>query len=336
MLSRKIARGGSATLACLLLAASHASAGDLANVIGGNSSNNQLLALIFDEAGASSASVINTDTSDRVSLRSFGFFEDLCRSRLDLVVADTLAGELLLYPNPSPARAQAGELLCGSATGACPARPDGISFSDKRLMAVADTGSGGSTPGIWLFPPEFPAEAASCVDADGYGPFRPPVSTGQVLACDGPADDPGTTCVAVGAVVDTLFVDVPGGGLGARDLLLLTDTPKTISVIRAEDIDALLEAPSPASTGAEIIADETDFAAAGPEFAAVFSRGLALASIQNSADVGGAVDDRSATEEFVLPGTGGELIRFRFVNSPSGACATPPCIEVDPSIGQPR
>ena len=178
------------------------------NYVGGNSSNNNVLWLDFE---GSRAVAINSDANTRASVRSFEFFKNTCDKRLDLLVADTLRGELVLYPGG--ADYPAAGIVAPCADGHCPARPDGLSASNERLLAVADTGGGGNVPRLWLY------TAAECNGS--AWPFQAPVKGGQLFV-DG---------IAVAGIADTEFVKILGGGLNDDDLLVLTRGPTTISRI---------------------------------------------------------------------------------------------------------
>jgi hypothetical protein len=272
-----------------LMLAGSAGAADITNVVGGNSASNELLGLDFD---AQIATVLNDDKNTRVSLKSFDFFDDLCKGRLDVVAADTNPGEVILYENGFGT----SSTVCSGA--GCPSRPDGISLSDKRVMAVADTGQGGdSTPSVWFFPPEHSAEATSCDDGDGFGPFSAPASTGQLRVCDGSSCDPVT------GVLDTEFVSVPGGGLRPGDLVFISANPTTIARLTSDQVDQLLAGGSASSTDAQILANLSELGGVDP---------AALAFIPNTAAVGNATVSES--EDLLVAGVNGLIGKLRFLS----------------------
>ena len=277
------------------MVAGSAAAAKIENVIGGNSASNELLALNFDQL---IATALNTDANTRASLRSFDFFDDTCNKRLDVVVADTNRGDLLLYVN---GKGNSSYICQGGNGTTCPSRPDGISLSDKRVMAVADTGTAGGTPAVWLFSPEANATSTSCPSAgDDFGPFSAPRSTGRLSVCSG------GNCAPVGGISDTEFVRVPGGGFNAGDLLVVTTNPTTLSRLTKAQVEALRTAPSSASgTNAQVLVSASGFAGENP---------VALAFVPNTAGVG-TNDALSESEDLLVAGTNGRIIKIRFRSS---------------------
>jgi hypothetical protein len=272
-----------------LTATGLAGAAEIAEIIGGNSANNSLLKLDFEDG---TATQLNDDATSLASIRSFDFFDDVCRGRLDTIVADSNRGDILLYPNG----AGTGERICENGDGiSCPRRPDGISLSDKRTMAIGETSGGGVAAAIYLFAPEKTADdRPNCGDFDGYGPFRPAVSTGQLVLDDG-SDTP------IGSILDTEFVRVPGGGLNAGDLVFISDSPVTISRLKKEEIDSLLRG-APFDGKADVLVSTAELSGVDP---------AALAFIPNSAGVG-TNDDLSESEDLLVAGTNGLVGQFRF------------------------
>jgi hypothetical protein len=240
------------------------------------------------------ALVLNDDANLRTSLRSFGFFKDLCDTRLDVVVADTNRGEVLLYRGGRGS----GTTIC--AGGGCPARPDGISLSDERLMAVLDTGTAGTTPAVWLFEP------ADC-GANPY-PFGAPVSGGQFRISGGGPPTP------VSGVADTEFVKVLGGGLAADDLLVLTASPAAIARVRQADIDALLDGTTSSLPPARILVGETFFGSAKP---------TGMAFVPGTGGVGSSTDAASHSEDLLIALSGGRVLKLAFQAAGSGSVLAP-------------
>ena len=259
------------------------------DTVGGNSASNELLWLDFD--GSISAVQLNDDASTRSSLRSFDFFKNTCEVRLDVVAADTNRGELLLYPN---GRGSA-EDIC--ATGPCPTRPDGISFSDEELMAVADTGTAGTVPAVWLIAP---AESCPTVTPTAADYFAVPRTSGQILV------DNGGGAVPVPGISDTEFVSLVGGGLDAGDLLILTSNPTTLSRLTRSQVEALktrnTNRPAPSDTAAEIILGPDFFGSTTP---------TAMAFIPGTGGVGSSIDG-SRSEDLLVTLTGGTILKLRF------------------------
>ena len=253
------------------------------DAVGGNSANNQVFYLDFL---AEKAVRIDADATGRSSLRSFEFFKNTCAKRLDLVAADTNRGELLLYRN------SVGAALVNSCNdGSCPARPDGLSSSNERLMAVADTGTAGTIPALWFYEPK------DCgVESGDPWPFESPRTGGQLLVGTGGAATPVT------GIADTEFVKVLGGGLDAGDLLVITTGPAAIARVPREDISALLSSGG-SLAAAQILADENDFGGQEP---------TGMAFVPGTAGIGSASDNVSESEDILETLSGGTVLKLTF------------------------
>ena len=272
-------------------ASQEAGAPPVLDAVGGNSANGNLLWPDF-ETGV--AVVLNDDASQRTSLKSFGFFKDLCDTRMDVVAADTNRGQILLY---RAGRGTATELCTG---GNCPLRPDGISLSDERLMSVVDTGTAGTTPTLWLFQP------AAC-GADPY-PFGAPVPGGQFRIVDGGAPTP------VVGLSDTEFVRVPGGGLDVGDLLVLTASPATIARVRGTDIADLLDGTTASLPPAQVLVDESFFGA---------DKATGMAFVPGTGGIGSATDAASHSEDLLVALSGGRVLKLAFEAAGGGSVLAP-------------
>ena len=269
------------TCSVLLAAPAGATPPPVLDIVGGNSANGSLLWLNFEDGVAEQT---NDDANQRVSLRSFEFFKNTCDITVDVVAADTNSGALALYTSG----AGTGVDLCTG--GACPARPDGLSSSNERLMSVAETGTAGKTPEVWFFKP---------ADCDGQvGPFKAGVGGGQFKVGSTGAATP------VGNIADTEFVKVPGGGLAAGDLLVLTLLPKTIARVKKGDIDDLLNHGT-SLPAADILLDETFFGGEEP---------TGLAFVPGTAGVGAAGTD-SESEDLLVTVSPGRVLRLTFALS---------------------
>jgi len=261
--------------------AQQAGAPNILDAVGGNSANNQVFYLDF----ANGATVqLNTDATGRASLRSFEFFKNSCDKRLDLVAADTNRGELVLFEN-----SRGAEIVAPCEAGVCPSSPDGLSSSNERLMSVADTGQGGSTPAVWFYQPE------DC-DTAGDWPFQAPVSGGQFSVG---TTGPGTF---VTSIADTEFVKVLGGGLNAGDLLVITSNPETIARVPRENIAALLDGNASALGAAQILADSRVFGGETP---------TGMAFVPGTAGIG-ANDSLSESEDLLVALNGGTVLKLTF------------------------
>ena len=278
-LVRRVCLSGACALALIAAPAVAQQAPIVLDVVGGNSSNNRMLWLNFD---GGSAVPLNDDASSRVSLRSFEFFKNTCDTRLDVVAADTNRGELVLYPQ---GRGTSTVLPCPG--GQCPSRPDGLSSSNERLMAAADTGAAGTTPSVWIYEP------ADCGQAS---PFKAPKS-GGALAVQG-ASGPATP---VGGIADTEFVKVLGGGLSAGDLLVLTTSPPTIARISRTQISNLIGGSGNLAV-AEILVDQGQFGGQTP---------TGMAFVPGTAGIG-AQDNLSESEDLLVALAGGRVLKITF------------------------
>lgn len=256
------------------------------DAVGGNSANNQIFYLDFAD---STAVRLDASATARSSVRSFEFFKNSCAKRLDLVAADTNRSELLLYEN-----SRGAEIVAPCDGGLCPQRPDGLSSSNERLMAVAQTGAAGSVPSVWFYAPE------TCDNA-GPWPFKQPVDGGRFMAgTDG-------ATAAVGGIADTEFVKVLGGGLDAGDLLVITSNPATISRVPRDRIAARL-AGTGALGAAEILADASHFGSDQP---------TAMAFVPGTAGIG-ADDGLSESEDLLVTLSGGKVLKLTFKKDRAG------------------
>jgi hypothetical protein len=256
--------------------------------VGGNSSNNALLWLNFGETGPAAVQ-LNDDANTRTSLRSFEFFKNNCgvNLQLDVIAADTNRGEIIIYPT---GRGISSPLPC--AEGACPgpARPDGLSSSNERLLAAAETGTAGTVPGVWIYEP-------GCFGAE---PQFESLYGGQLLTAEGP----------VTGIADTEFVRVLGGGLTAGDLLVLTSNPTTIARVRAADIRNLREngqALTTAGAPAEVLVGSSFFGGSSP---------TGMAFVPGTAGIGGK-DTPSESEDLLVTLSGGSVLRITFTQDTS-------------------
>jgi len=283
------------TLSVSLVAAFGASSAMAAppvlDIIGGNSSNNDLLWLGFD---ADTVETLNDDASSRVSLRSFGFLKNICQNRLDVLAVDTNRGDILLYAN---GRGTAIKDYCDA--GSCPGRPDGMDISLTRRVSVADTGQGGTTPSVWLFEP------AEC-DGSPFPPYDGPVTSGQIyLSVRGP--DP-----AVTAATDTEFVNILGGGLQSGDLLALVSGPTALVRFNKSDLDALVAGDISTLPPAEVLLDSAFF---GDEIP------TGMAFIPGTGGIGSDFDGVSQSEDLLITLTGGKLLKLRFQTDGPVTCS---------------
>ena len=258
--------------------------------VGGNSSNNALLWLNFDFGETAPVAVqLNGDANTRTSLRSFEFFKNICGAnlQLDVIAADTNRGEIIIYPT---GRNISMPLPCAGGACASPARPDGLSSSNERLLAVAETGTAGTVPGVWIYEP-------GCA---GTAPQFESLYGGQLFTAEGP----------VTGIADTEFVKVLGGGLTAGDLLVLTSNPTTIARIKAADIKKLRDngqALTSAGASAEVLVGSSFFGDTSP---------TGMAFVPGTAGIGGK-DTPSESEDLLVTLSGGRVLKFTFTQNAS-------------------
>jgi hypothetical protein len=222
--ARSATHGIAFALLCLVfvLPAAPAAAGipDVLPAVGGNSSNSRMFWLNYDpdDPTINEAVQVNTaaDASARPSLNSFTFFQNTCtEKRSDVIAAATNSSELLLYKTGKGN----GKNICSG--GSCPARPGGLSTSNEQRVAVASTGAGGSTAGIWIIDP------TGCA-ADDTATF--------VIRGGGRFSVAGTRSKTI---VDTAFVLSGAEGLEEGDLLVLSSDPASIAIVPKANIEAL-------------------------------------------------------------------------------------------------
>ncbi|MDT8450686.1 MAG: hypothetical protein RQ847_11005 [Wenzhouxiangellaceae bacterium] len=195
----------------------------------GNSSNSRLFWADFVDTD--SAIQLSTDANESSGLGSLAFFSNICGApRLDLVAANTNGGDLLYYAGGTD-RWQLSTSMC--AGGNCPERPAGLSASNAhqslsgiaaQRVVAAETGAAGKVPELWFFMPD-------CNDSGQ------PLKSGGVPGGGFTVEGYGP----VGAIADTEFVRVAGGGLGVGDLLVTVADPNLIARVPAAAIDALID-----------------------------------------------------------------------------------------------
>jgi hypothetical protein len=199
-------------------------------VTAANASNDQVYDVTFVGTGGYTT-VLNTDQNLYNSFRSLVFIPNAQSGTVDLLVADTLKGEIVRYPGASGA----GTVIWSTSQGSGPEYPDGLSVDPSGDLFVVTSGSGTSKPQqLWVFPHD-PSQPL------GAG-FLPP----QLV-------DDGFGGVAVGSLDDTLIARTTSAAAGAGDLLVLASNPDTVFVYSAASIQSVIAGGPPISPAKELL-----------------------------------------------------------------------------------
>jgi hypothetical protein len=188
-----------------------------------SASNNQLSLVNFDSAP--NVVAVNIDANERKSLRSIVIREDQS-SGVNLILADTLAAEVLWYADPliAPAQAGQGQLIGSPSIAPGPALPDGLSLNPNRDLFAVSSGTGNAsqkTAELWVYP-------AGCVGSGCRpGGYSNPVKlSGPItinIAGSGPA-----VPVTLDLLEETRVATATTGSVVAGDLLILSSQPAAL------------------------------------------------------------------------------------------------------------
>jgi len=216
-----------AIAASLVVATAHAQS---LRVTAANASNDQVYDVTFVGAGGNTT-VLNTDQNLYSSFRSLVFIPNVQSGTVDLLVADTLKGEIVRYPDASGT----GTVIWSTSQGPGPVYPDGLSVSPGGDLFVVSSGTGTSKPQqLWVFPhdPSQPLGAgflAPLLVDDGFGG------------------------VPVQSLEDTLVAPTTSAAAQAGDLLVLASNPDTVFVYSAASVQSVIAGGPPVSPTAELL-----------------------------------------------------------------------------------
>jgi hypothetical protein len=222
-------RSISFALAIALLAGTTAHAQSL-RVTAANASNGQVYDVTFAGSGGYTT-VLNTDQNLYTSLRSLVFIPNAQAGTIDLLVADTLKGEVIRYTGS----AGVGTVIWSTSQGPGPQYPDGLSVDPDGDLFVISNGSGTSKPQqLWVLPhdPSLPLGAGflapRLIDASFNG-------------------------IPVQSLDDTLIARTSSPAANAGDLLVLASSPDTVFVYSAASVQGVLAGGPPISPSAQLL-----------------------------------------------------------------------------------
>ena len=206
--------------ACALLAMSNGYAQSL-HIVAANASNDLVYTVTFSGTGGS-VTPLNTDQSSRKSIRSLVHIANTATGQIDLLITDTLGGQVLRYANSS---GNAVPLTPGPScppSSGTPSAPDGISLDSDGNLFVVSSASGASTAAqLWVFPRDSTVPLGS-----GF--------------CGPRLVDSSFAGTAVQLLEETTVAQSASTVVGAGDLLVLSSTPAALFVYSAASIRSFL------------------------------------------------------------------------------------------------
>ena len=193
-------------------------------VTAANASNDQIYDVTFVGTGGY-VTDLNTDQNLFNSFRSLVFTPNASTGTVDLLIADTLKGEIVRYPGGS----STGTVIWSTSQGPGPQFPDGLSVDPSGDLFVISTGSGTSKPQqLWVFPqdPSMPL---------GAGFLAP-----QLV-------DDNFGGIGVQSLNETLVAKTTNAAASSGDLLLLASDPDTVFVYSAASVQSVVAGGPPIS-----------------------------------------------------------------------------------------
>ena len=199
-------------------------------VTAANASNNQVYDVTFVGSGGYTT-VLNTDQNLYSSLRSLAFVPNAQSGTVDLLVADTLKGEIIRYTGA----AGAGTVIWSTSQGPGPQYPDGLSVDPDGDLFVISTGSGSSKPQqLWVLPHD-PSQPL------GAG-FLPPRLIDDTFGG-----------IAVQSLDETLIARTTSAAASAGDLLVLASGPDTVFEYSAASVQSVIAGGPPVSPTRQLL-----------------------------------------------------------------------------------
>ena len=202
-----------------------------------NASNDQIYDVTFVGTGGSTT-VLNTDQNLYTSFRSLVFIPNASSGTVDLLVADTLRGEIVRYTSA----AGAGTVIWSTAQGPGPVSPDGLSVDPAGNLFVVSTASGTSKP-----------------EQIRVLPHDPSLPLGAGFLAPRLIDD-SFGGVPVQSLEDTIVAQSASAAAGAGDLLVLASSPNTVFVYSAASVQSVIAGGPPVSP-TRLLLSSTDFPA---------------------------------------------------------------------------
>lgn len=194
-------------------------------VTAANSANSAVYDVNFSGTGGS-ITTLNTDQSAHVSLRSLTFRPNLVTGQLDLLIADTSRGEILLYAGAIGAAQDVWTPSMGVANpleGTGPLHPNGLSVDAAGNLFVTSSAPGASTTAeLWAF------------SRNPAGPLVGGYELPRLIDNDFGG-------IAVRLLQESAVTRVAGDFAAPGSLLLLASDPATLFVYRADAVRSVLQ-----------------------------------------------------------------------------------------------
>lgn len=216
-----------AVVAYLAIAPAH---GQSLRVTAANASNDQVYDVTFVGSGGYTT-VLNTDQNLYNSFRSLVFIPNALAGTVDLLVADTLKGEIVRYPGA----AGVATVVWSTSQGPGPLYPDALSVDPSGDLFVVSSGSGTSKPEqLWVLPRD-PSQPL------GAGFLAPRLI------------DDGFDGIPVQSLDETLIARTTSAAANPGDLLVLASNPDTVFVYSAATVQSVIAGGPPVSPTRELL-----------------------------------------------------------------------------------
>jgi hypothetical protein len=199
----------------LTLWVQEASAQEL-RVTAANSSDDAVYDVLFAGSGGS-ISTLNTDQKQRDGIRSLVFVPNESTGQIDLIAADTEAGEIVRYAGAKGA----AKVIFSSKYGKGPACPEGLSVDAAGNLFVVSSSGHSKSAEVWVLPrdPALPAGAG----------FKSPLLLDRSFGG-----------ISVKRLEETLVASATLGAVSAGDLLVLSSDPAKLFAYSADRIQQVI------------------------------------------------------------------------------------------------
>lgn len=186
-------------------------------VTAANSSDDAVYDVFFAGSGGS-VSKLNTDQKQRDSIRSIVFVPNESSGQIDLIAADTEAGEIVRYAGAKGA----AKVIFSAKYGKGPACPEGLSVDAAgNLFVVSSSSHYSKSAEVWVLPrdPALPAGAG----------FKSPLLIDRSFGG-----------ISVRSLEETLVAPATIGLVNAGDLLVLSSNPAKLFSYSADRIQQVI------------------------------------------------------------------------------------------------
>lgn len=178
-----------------------------------NVSDDKVYEVSFSGSGGS-VSTLNTDQKKREGIRSLVFIPNESSGQIDLIAADTAAGEIVQYAGGKGA----AKVIFSAKHGKGPSCPEGLSVDTAgNLFVVSSAGGYSKSAELWVLPrdPALPLGAG----------FKSPRLIDRTFGG-----------ILVKRLEDTLLAPTTSGAVNAGDLLVLSSSPAKLFAYSADRI----------------------------------------------------------------------------------------------------